>query len=450
MGNNTILYMANTTLQAFNMDPTDEVEICPRDMKINFPIAHLTGATVGLIIGGLITILTGAIGILRGVDSAGMVVDASGNAYEKEGTEAINTCLTLLNLTSSKVNSTYEKLWESIPSYRFIGLCPENISMVGSLMEMQSHLSFLYWDKNGKKRCRIVTISPVASLLTDFLAVVPRNASRPTNISGVKENYMRNITSTSIISELNITYCDNKTRKMGFYLDPIDRKDQPMRIELTWRRKPEYYEDSEFGWSSVGAHLGVLSGIFSLAEVKLHFNGTWLPDAYSDFTKSDLVAESGGLERFRARAGDFYQCSSSRNIPMTTSLLNNSEANYSFFTTSFNTVYVIFTIHNTRLQAFGDLNQNSFMGAGVTCGDDIHADHTITVAIGSTVCAIVLISLIGILLTRLYDRDKELQSYEVEYCKMTNKGLLKMNSPPTYQKYEMKVLNKYTPPNNLL
>nr|CUU98268.1 hypothetical transcript [Hymenolepis microstoma] len=285
MGNNTILYMANTTLQAFNMDPTDEVEICPRDMKINFPIAHLTGATVGLIIGGLITILTGAIGILRGVDSAGMVVDASGNAYEKEGTEAINTCLTLLNLTSSKVNSTYEKLWESIPSYRFIGLCPENISMVGSLMEMQSHLSFLYWDKNGKKRCRIVTISPVASLLTDFLAVVPRNASRPTNISGVKENYMRNITSTSIISELNITYCDNKTRKMGFYLDPIDRKDQPMRIELTWRRKPEYYEDSEFGWSSVGAHLGVLSGIFSLAEVKLHFNGTWLPDAYSDFSK---------------------------------------------------------------------------------------------------------------------------------------------------------------------
>ncbi|VDO03747.1 unnamed protein product [Rodentolepis nana] len=330
MGNNTILYMANTTLQAFNVEPT----------------------------GGLI-------GILRGVDSAGMVVDASGKVYEKEGVEAINSCLTLLNLTSSKVNSTYEKLWESIPSYRFIGLCPENISMVGSLVEMQSHLSFLYVDKNGEKRCRIVIISPRTPFSADFLAMVPRNASRPTNISEVKENYMRNTTSTPIISESNMTYCDNKTRKMGFYLDPIDRKDQPMRIELTWRRKPEYYEDSEFGWSSVGAHLGVLSGIFSLAEVKLHFNGTWLHDSYSDFR--------------------------------------------------------------------------------VTCGDDIHADHTITIAIGSTVCAIVLISLIGIVLTRLYDRDKEMQSYEVEYCKMTEKGLLKMVPPPAYQRYEMKTLNKHKP-----
>ena len=65
-----------------------------------------------------------------------------------------------------------------------------------------------------------------------------------------------------------------------------------------------------------------------------------------------------------------------------------------------------------------------FSHLGVTCGDDIHEDHTITIGIGSSVCIIVAISVIGIVLTRLYDRDKELQSYEVEYCKMTSKGFL--------------------------
>ncbi|VDL48364.1 unnamed protein product [Hymenolepis diminuta] len=59
MGNNTILYMINTTLQAFNMDPTDKLELCPRDMKIDFPITKITGAAVGLIVGGLITTVTG-------------------------------------------------------------------------------------------------------------------------------------------------------------------------------------------------------------------------------------------------------------------------------------------------------------------------------------------------------------------------------------------------------
>ncbi|VUZ46196.1 unnamed protein product, partial [Hymenolepis diminuta] len=182
--------------------------------------------------------------------------------------------------------------------------------------------------------------------------------------------------------------------------------------------------------------------------VKLNFDSTWLGDIHSDFYKSGIFAENRQLERFQARAGDFYQCISSRNILLTTSLPNNSKADHSCFDNSSGSIHVIFTTRNIRLQAFGDFNQNSFMGAGVTCGDDVQGDHTVTVAIGSTVCAIVLISLIGIVLTRLYDRDKELQSYEVEYCKMTSKGLLPTILPSTYQKYEMKVFNKHNLHNN--
>ncbi len=63
----------------------------------------------------------------------------------------------------------------------------------------------------------------------------------------------------------------------------------------------------------------------------------------------------------------------------------------------------------------------------MTCGDDIHEDHTVTIGIGVSVCIVVVISVIGIILTRLYDRDKELQAYEQEYWNMTNKSLIPLH-----------------------
>lgn len=59
----------------------------------------------------------------------------------------------------------------------------------------------------------------------------------------------------------------------------------------------------------------------------------------------------------------------------------------------------------------------------MTCGVDIHEDHSVTIGIGISVCVVVVISIIGIILTRLYDRDKELQAYEQEYWNMTNRTL---------------------------
>ncbi|KAM7539613.1 hypothetical protein Aperf_G00000035473 [Anoplocephala perfoliata] len=436
MGNDTFVSMVNTTLQAFNMNSTGEIERCPRDMKVEFPVVQVTSTAVSLAVGGLVATFAGLIGLFWGVNPTGMMVDASGKEHEKEGAEAINLCLRLLNLTSEDGNSTYEKFWQSIPSYRFLGVCPQDPTMVGSLVEMQSHLSFLYLGRDNKMRCRIVVVAPSKTPPpSNFPAMVPRNASRLIEIYKFKEIHERNYTSTVIISELDMTYCDNRTRKMGVYLYPVDGNSQPSALEFTWRRKPEYYEDSEFGWSSVGAHLGALSGIFSLAEVKLKFDLS-----YQDIHKSDVVATSGSMERFRARAGDFYQCASRRNILLTT-YQNGSEGNHSRLINNSSTVYVILTTRNIRLQSFGDLNQNGFMGAGVTCGDDVHGDQTVTIGIGSSICIIVVISLIGIAMTRLYDRDKELQSYELEYSKMTSKGLLPVVQP-SHQSYEMWIFNK--------
>lgn len=77
-----------------------------------------------------------------------MVVDATGNAHETEGKTAFHQCLK--RRRQGNASEDYEALWVSIPSYRILGLCPQNSSMVGMLLEMQAHFSFLYTARDGK------------------------------------------------------------------------------------------------------------------------------------------------------------------------------------------------------------------------------------------------------------------------------------------------------------
>ncbi|VDD83422.1 unnamed protein product [Mesocestoides corti] len=354
-----------------------------------------------------------------------MVVDASGMQQEKEGKEAMHHCLSLLhhpsrhNASNLTYFSKYVETWESIPTYRFVGLCPGDPPTVGMLLEMQAQLSFMYKTKNGETRCQIVRLAPPAANSSTSNTVVPRNATRPASLVPVDKKRRHNLTSSMIISESALTTCDNKTREMGVYLDPVGGL-PPWVIRLTWRRKAEYYEDGEVGWSSVGAHVGALSGTFSLTKVQLDYSLSLFPDADPAEADGGLVAVRDNMERFRARAGDFYQCVSSRHILLTAPPTGN-------LTTSIDTTkgpQVILTTRSIRLQSFSDNSQNKFTGSGVTCGDDVHEDHTLTIGIGASVFIVVVVSAIGIILTRLYDRDKELQSYEVEYMKMTSKGLL--------------------------
>ncbi len=95
------------------------------------------------------------------VNAAGMVVDATTMPQEKEGKEETLQCLNYLygepdrNVTSLHNVTLYEKMWQSTPSYRFVGICPDDPSMVGILLEMQAQFSVLYKDKEGKvsKHC---------------------------------------------------------------------------------------------------------------------------------------------------------------------------------------------------------------------------------------------------------------------------------------------------------
>lgn len=75
-----------------------------------------------------------------------------------------------------------------------------------------------------------------------------------------------------------------------------------------------------------------------------------------------LVAVSENGSRFRARAGDFYQCESDRYIVLSTPGPSNASTNLSI--PLYQRVHVILTTRDLRLQSFSDFNLNEFSGAG--------------------------------------------------------------------------------------
>ena len=78
------------------------------------------------------------------------MVDATGHELETEGKAVFQQCLQ--RRCQSNSSEDYQALWNSIPSYRILGLCPQNSSLVGMLVEMQAHFSFLYTARDGKVR----------------------------------------------------------------------------------------------------------------------------------------------------------------------------------------------------------------------------------------------------------------------------------------------------------
>lgn len=43
------------------------------------------------------------------------------------------------------------------------------------------------------------------------------------------------------------------------------------RLSMNWTRTPEAYEFGEVGWSSVGAPIGSLSGVYDLIQIQLTY-----------------------------------------------------------------------------------------------------------------------------------------------------------------------------------
>lgn len=99
----------------------------------------------------IFTVLTACFLEVRG---AGMVVDSTMIPMENEKTlECVNLLYaedSSMKITSLHNVTQYDQEWQTTPSYRFIGVCPDDPSTVGVLLEMQAQFGILYKDKDGK------------------------------------------------------------------------------------------------------------------------------------------------------------------------------------------------------------------------------------------------------------------------------------------------------------
>ncbi|KER19950.1 hypothetical protein T265_11395 [Opisthorchis viverrini] len=209
------------------------------------------------------------------------------------------------------------------------------------------------------------------------------------------------------------------------------------RLNFTWLRTPESYETGEEGWSSVGAPIGSLSGVYDMVRVTLLYTPQFESRVmfqslrclkYRDTCifvmnptalckcadKKVLAVSSDAVERFQARVGDFFECASSTDIVLTgenvtklDSFGGNDPWNFSPELQHWAPgLKVILSMTDVRAQAFSDVNVPEFTGAGVVCVEDHSQDGTMSIVIGLSICALVILVLLGLAMSHLKDRER--------------------------------------------
>ncbi|VDL90883.1 unnamed protein product [Schistocephalus solidus] len=85
--------------------------------------------------------------------------------------------------------------------------------------------------------------------------------------------------------------------------------------------------------------------------------------------------------------------------------------------------YLVILLSHFYLFYFGGSYRHFFL-AGVICKEDIHEDHTVTLAFGATVCVVVAISMVGLMITRLREKDRDLQAIDASILKTKQQIIL--------------------------
>ncbi|BHF59435.1 hypothetical protein SprV_0100239200 [Sparganum proliferum] len=370
--------------------------------------------------------------------------DGLNNADTEKASDCVsapfaNSCI------SSRGNITeYMETGELSPLIRFLGVCSGQPASVGVLLEMRAQFSLLFSTVVGEEMR--VNVSLRAKPRGPELQGIPRNTtnatfetSRPADREEENKRKKKpdhknaSLEPIRMLAEIPVDRCSNTSRTLSIVMD-IQTEDmsysvfEPWLLEFTWERTPEHYEIGEVGWSSVGAHAGALSGTYSLTDVRLFLNlhsQRGLEPINPNLVGRPLVVHAEAENMFRVRAGDFYQCESEHHLLLTgppagwTTLGTSSGAsndslaadNLSLSANDYG-IRVLLSTRNLRLQAFSDYNDDEFTGSGVICKDDIHEDHTVTLAIGATVCAVVAISVVGLVITRLHEKDRDLRTLD--------------------------------------
>ncbi|KAL7063643.1 hypothetical protein AAHC03_01147 [Spirometra sp. Aus1] len=370
--------------------------------------------------------------------------DGLNNVDTEDASDCVSAPFANSRISSRGSITEYMETRELSPLIRFLGVCSGQPASVGVLLEMRAHFTLLFPTVVGEEMP--VNVSLRAKPRGTKLQGIPRNTTNATfetsrPASKEEENKRKkkpdhrnaSLEPIRILAEIPVDRCSNTSRTLSLVMD-IQTEDmsysvfEPWLLEFTWERTPEHYEIGEVGWSSVGAHAGALSGTYSLTDVRLFLNlhnQRGLESINPNLVGRPLVVHFEAENMFRVRAGDFYQCESEHHLLLTgppagwttlgTSLAASNDSlaadNLSLSANDYG-IRVLLSTRNLRLQAFSDYNDDEFTGSGVICKDDIHEDHTVTLAIGATVCAVVAISVVGLMITRLHEKDRDLRTLD--------------------------------------
>ncbi|CAL8085845.1 unnamed protein product [Calicophoron daubneyi] len=304
------------------------------------------------------------------------------------------------------------------PLTRIISVCDDDLKSLCNMVEFRAYLHISYEDENNKTTCHTVPVDmkpteedlleepdEVFANTTTYSTVLSSQTRKPTRRRAVKPDIVRVITG-------DLSCCDKFIRCASLVLGPeLTDPLNGWRINLTWLRTPEPYEFGEVGWSSVGAPLDSLSGVYDLVRVDLTYRLTReagfssIPAAYDGKT---MTVSSIAEERFQARVGDFYECASNTDIVLTgenvSKTINGSlRADADEFTPG---TRVILALTDIRSQAFADFNVPEFTGASVVCVKDTPHDGTMSIVIGLSICALLILVLLGLAVSHLKDKDR--------------------------------------------
>ncbi|CAH8501456.1 unnamed protein product [Heterobilharzia americana] len=296
------------------------------------------------------------------------------------------------------------------PLNRISVVCQDDLHQLCALFEFRGYFLIIHTNNEVNKS--------ISSSIDDHYADnnnTNTNSNMNDGISKLKPGFiepdnLRILTTSSVC-------CNTFVRCFTLPLDSDNNEDSLFKdwtIDFYWNRTPEMYEFGEDGWSSVGTPVGALSGVYDLVDVKLKYR---LHEKFGfdflnhEYVNREFVVHSLAEKRLQARVGDYYECLSETEIIFDTENTTLFEKNNGLSSSNYkqsdnDKLRIIMSLKSVKSQAFADVNVPEFTGASVVCAGDISHDMTLSIAIGLSLCALVVCVLFGLAINHLRQKDQ--------------------------------------------
>ncbi|CAH8472424.1 unnamed protein product [Schistosoma turkestanicum] len=345
-------------------------------------------------------------------------------------TECIELKNAYLNFNNVTMNSSSEEA-QLPPLNRITVISQDDLHQLCALLEFRGYFLVTYTNNDTKEtvcyRIPIDLKEKYSSSNDEIVDILEKSFTNNHHNNNSNVNFLNGHNKSKppsmepdnvIILTTNSTCCNNFLRCFSLSLNSNDGNEYNLMtnwtIDFFWNRTPEMYEFGEEGWSSVGTPVGALSGVYDLIDVKLkyHFDKKFgFNFITSEDDNKDYIVHSLAEKRLQARVGDYYECISEIQLIFDTEnatiVHGNDETSLNYNKSSIiNHWNILMSLRSVRSQAFADVNVPEFTGASVVCAGDVSHDMSLSIAIGLSLCCLVICVLFGLAINHLRQKDE--------------------------------------------